>query len=83
VSATLNPLVLKPEGDSGPVGKTDWQLWFGCPAVPVLVSAATGLARNGMAARDTIASIKKSLDGVIAFLRRRARYVGIKILLSQ
>jgi len=67
VSATLNPLVLKPEGERGPVGKTDWQLWLGCPVVPVLVSAATGLARNGIAAKDTIASIKKSLDEVIIF----------------
>ncbi len=83
MSATLNPLVLKPEGDSGPVGKTDWQLWLGCPAVPVLVSAATGLARNGIAARDTIASIKKSLDGAIGFLRRRGRCVEIKVLLSR
>jgi len=33
----------------------------------VVVSAATGLARNGIAARDTIASIKKSLDGVMIF----------------
>ena len=67
MSATLNPSVLKPEGDRGPVGKTDWQLWLGCPVVPVLVSAATGLARNGIAARDTIASIKNSLDRVIFF----------------
>ena len=83
MSATLNPLVLKPEGDSGPVGKTDWQLWLGCPVVPVLVSAAAGFARNGIAARDTIASIKKSLDGVIGFLRRRGRCVEIKMLLSR
>jgi len=61
-------LVLKPGGVRGPVGNTDWQLWFGCPGVPVVVSAATGRVRNGMAARDTIASIKRSLDGVITFL---------------
>ena len=71
MSALANPLVLKPGGDRGPAGNTDWQLWFGCPAVPVFVSAATGLARNGIAARETIASIKKSLDGVIGFLGRR------------
>ena len=63
--------MLKPGGDRGPAGKTDWQLWFGCPGVPVVVSAATGLAMNGIAARDTIASIKKSLDGVIIFLLRQ------------
>jgi len=63
---------LKPGGDRGPVGNTDWQLWFRCPEVPVLVSAATGLARNGIAARDTIASIKKSLDGIIVFRHRWA-----------
>ncbi len=82
MSATLNPLVLKPEEDRGPVGKTDWQLWLGCPGVPVLVSAATGLARNGIAARDTIASIKRSLDGVIGFPLRRERRVETRMLLS-
>ena len=40
--------------------------------MPVLVSASTGLARNGIAARDTIASIKKSLDGVIVFRHKWA-----------
>jgi len=60
--------VLNPGGVKVPAGNTDWQLWFGCPGVPVVVSAATGRARNGIAARDTIASIKKSLDGVIIFL---------------
>ncbi len=79
----MKPLVLKPAGDRGPAGNTDWQLWFGCPEVPVLVSAATGLARNGIAARDTIASIKKILDRVIIFLLRLERRVEIKILLSR
>ena len=50
--------------------------------MPVLVWAATGLARNGIAARDTIASIKKSLDGVTVFRRRWQRRVEIKMLLS-
>jgi len=63
-----NPLVLKPGGDRGPVGNTDWQLWFGCPGVPVVVSAAAGLVRNGIAARDTMANIKKSLARVIIFV---------------
>ncbi len=81
MSATLKPLVLKPAGDRGPDGNTDWQLWFGCPGVPEVVSAATGLARNGIAARDTIASIKKSLDGVIGFLLGGVWRVEIKMLL--
>ena len=36
----------------------------------MVVSAATGRVRNGIAARDTIASIKRSLDGVIVFSLR-------------
>jgi hypothetical protein len=78
-----NPLVLKPGGDRGPAGNTDWQLWFGCPGVPVVVSAATGLVRNGIATRDTIASIKKSLDEVMIFPLRLERRVEIKMLLSR
>jgi hypothetical protein len=49
----------------------------------VVVSAATGLVRNGIATRDTIASIKKSLDEVMIFPLRLERRVEIKMLLSR
>ncbi len=52
--------------------------------MPVIVSAATGLARNGIAARDMIASVKKSLDGVITFLQaKHGTGAKLKVLLSR
>lgn len=57
-----NPGLLKPGGVRDPE-KNDWQLWLGCPGVPVL-SAKTGvvLARMATDAMESTARTRIVLD---------------------